>query len=76
MSAPAAADAPLRFCISCEHCRTFRPTPDFTAHRCMVERKLDPVDGQEVGPQCFEMRHVGGACGPEGRLFKPREGAK
>ena len=63
-----------RFCRDCEH---YVKKND--KHYCYVDNYLLPtydlVTGEEVVPECANMRNTNGFCGPSGFLYKEKNNA-
>jgi hypothetical protein len=70
----------MKLCIDCMHHRRLMKG-GVIQHICYAQGLIDPVIGQSLSENCYTMRRalfIGvvdvSDCGPEAKLFKPKEG--
>jgi hypothetical protein len=62
----------MKLCINCRHMRQ----GDNISPRCAAIESVSPVDGSVILGFCDYSRTMGAACGPEGKLFWPKDISK
>ena len=58
-------------CLDCKHCQVFELDPSWS--QCAVSFSEDIVTGKQENMFCQFARFPGKPCGPEGKLFEPKD---